>query len=45
MAKAKAKTRVTTAKDPETVIRTIYSQYTKEAGPAEAEQQNFSPDL
>jgi hypothetical protein len=32
-------------KDPETVIRTIYSQYSKEAGPAEAEQQNFSADL
>ena len=25
-------------KDPETVIRTIYTQYSKEAGPAEAEQ-------
>lgn len=45
MAKAKARTRVTTARDPEAVIRRIYSQYTKEAGPAEAEQQTFSPDL
>ena len=45
VAKAKAKTRLAKAKDPETVIRTIYSQYSREAGPAEAEQQNFSPDL
>src|SRR5690242_5199863 len=44
-AKVKPKPRLTVAKDPETVIRTIYSQYSKEAGPAEAEQQAFSPEL
>lgn len=31
--------------DPETVIRNIYKQYDKHAGPAEAEQQNFSESL
>ncbi len=33
------------ATDPETVIRNIYKQYDKHAGPAEAEQQNFSESL
>jgi hypothetical protein len=45
MAKSKTKTKVVTAKDPESVIRNVYAQYSKEAGPAEAEQQTFSPDL
>lgn len=44
LAKTKTKGKVAT-RDPETVIRAIYAQYSKEAGPAEAEQQNFSPDL
>jgi hypothetical protein len=33
------------ALDPETVIRNIYKQYDKLAGPAEAQQQNFTEDL
>jgi hypothetical protein len=45
MTPALAKASKVKMKDPETVIRTIYSQYSKEAGPAEAEQQNFSADL
>lgn len=44
-AKNRAKPKIVAAKDPETVIRSIYSQYSKEAGPAEAEQQTFSPEL
>src|SRR5689334_4617855 len=45
-AAAATKSKVKAAvRDPETVIRTIYAQFSKEAGPAEAEQQNFSPDL
>jgi hypothetical protein len=31
--------------DPETVIRNIYKQYDKSAGPAEAQQMNFTEDL
>ena len=42
---ALAKSSKVKMKDPETVIRTIYTQYSKEAGPAEAEQSNFSADL
>jgi hypothetical protein len=33
------------ALDPETVIRNIYKQYDKLAGPAEAQQQNFTESL
>jgi hypothetical protein len=33
------------AADPETVVRNIYKQYDKSAGPAEAQQQNFTEDL
>jgi hypothetical protein len=33
------------ALDPESVIRNIYKQYDKLAGPAEAQQQNFTEDL
>ena len=40
IAKTKAK-----PKDPESVIRAIYAQYSKDAGPAEAQQQYFSADL
>jgi polyisoprenoid-binding protein YceI len=40
----KARKSVGTA-DPETVIRNIYKQYDKTAGPAEAQQMNFTEDL
>ncbi|MBN8994149.1 MAG: DUF3828 domain-containing protein [Rhizobiales bacterium] len=33
------------ASDPETVVQNIYKQYDKSAGPAEAQQQNFTDDL
>src|SRR5947209_7517270 len=45
LAKNRPKPKTVVVKDPEAVIRSIYSQYTKEAGPAEAEQETFSPDL
>lgn len=44
-AKSQKARKSTAAADPETVIRNIYKQYDKSAGPAEAQQQNFTEDL